>query len=154
MLGHRRKLQYFLQHIFPQMLRLLFHSHGEPMDFFVCLTHVDGNIYLTMLMLNLHEKYCKPSRLVHFFPAFRLRVFSGSGSDIFSWVRIRIGQKSGSDPEQSGSGSVKKPPKSEVQVEFFFFIFSTLNTVLFGQAPLKHHLDPISLLMDGSGSGL
>ena len=37
-------------------------------------------------------------------------------------------------------------------------ISSTLNTVLFGQTPPKpyqnHHLDPISLLMDGSGSGL
>ena len=39
-----------------------------------------------------------------------------------------------------------------------YFISSTLNTVLFGQAPPKpyqnHHLDPISLLMDGSGSGI
>ena len=36
-----------------------------------------------------------------------------------------------------------------------YFISSNLNTVLFGQAPLKpyqnHHLDPKSLLMDGSG---
>ena len=35
---------------------------------------------------------------------------------------------------------------------------SAFNTVLFGQAPPKpyqnHHLDSISLLMDGSGSGL
>ena len=38
-----------------------------------------------------------------------------------------------------------------------YFIFSTLNTVLFGQVTpkpnQKHHLDPIGLLMDGSGSG-
>ena len=36
-----------------------------------------------------------------------------------------------------------------------YFICSTLNTVLFVQAPPKpyqtHHLDPISLLIDGSG---
>ena len=36
-----------------------------------------------------------------------------------------------------------------------YFISSTLNIVLFGQAPPKpyqnHHLDPISLPMDGSG---
>ena len=36
-----------------------------------------------------------------------------------------------------------------------YIISSTLNTVLFGQAPPKpyqnHHLDPISLLMDKSG---
>ena len=38
------------------------------------------------------------------------------------------------------------------------FVSSTLNTVLFGQTPPKPyqnpHLDPKSLLMDGSGSGL
>ena len=38
-----------------------------------------------------------------------------------------------------------------------YFIFSTLITVLFGQVTpkpnQKHHLDPIGLLMDGSGSG-
>ena len=36
-----------------------------------------------------------------------------------------------------------------------YFTCSTLNTVLFVQAPPKpyqtHHLDPISLLIDGSG---
>ena len=36
-----------------------------------------------------------------------------------------------------------------------YFIFCTLNIFLFGQAPpkpnQKNHLDPISLLMDGSG---
>ena len=36
-----------------------------------------------------------------------------------------------------------------------YIISTTLNTVLFGQAPPKpyqnHHLDPISLLMDKSG---
>ena len=38
-----------------------------------------------------------------------------------------------------------------------YFIFGTLNTVLFGQVPPKpsqnHHLNDISLLMDGSVSG-
>ena len=62
---------------------------------------------------------------------------------------------------ESGSGSAENPdpdpwkkrPKtvSTVQVD----IFSTLNTVLFGQVTpksnKKHHLDPIGLLMDGSG---
>ena len=74
------------------------------------------------------------------------------------WVRIRIGQKSGSDPENSGSGSVKRP-KTGVNVEkMLYLISSTLNTILFGQAPPKpyqnHYLDPINLFMDGSGSGL
>ena len=38
--------------------------------------------------------------------------------------------------------------------KFVYFILSTLNTVLFGQAPPKpnpkHHLELIDLLMDGS----
>ena len=59
------------------------------------------------------------------------------------WVRIWIGQK---------SRFVKKTFKIE---KMLYIISSTLNTVLFGQAPPKpyqnHHLDPISLLMDGSG---
>ena len=42
--------------------------------------------------------------------------------------------------------------------KILYFISSTLNIVLFGQAPPKpyqnHHLDPISLFMDGSGFGL
>ena len=41
---------------------------------------------------------------------FRIRFFSGSRSEFFFWVRIRLGQKSGSDPEKSGS--VKKRPKT------------------------------------------
>ena len=57
-----------------------------------------------------------------------------------------------------GSGSMKKNSKTVEQVEnFVIFIFSTLNTILFGQVRpkpnLKRHWDPISLLMDGSGSG-
>ena len=40
---------------------------------------------------------------------------------------------------------------------FFYFIFSTLNIVLFYKVTLKpnqkHHLDPIGLLMNRSGSG-
>ena len=69
---------------------------------------------------------------------------------------------------ESGSGSAENPDQirknpdpdpwkklhktvSTVQVD----IFSTLNTVLFGQVTpksnKKHHLDPIGLLMDGSG---
>ena len=51
--------------------------------------------------------------------------------------------------QKSGSGYMKKK-------NIFDFIFSTLNTVLFGQVPpkpnTKHHLDPTSLLIDGSGS--
>ena len=43
-------------------------------------------------------------------------------------------------------------------IYFFNFIFSTLNTVLFGQVTPKpiqeYHLGPIGLLMDGSGSGI
>ena len=39
-----------------------------------------------------------------------------------------------------------------------YILSSILNTVLIGQAPPKpyqtHHLDPISLLKDGSGLGL
>ena len=45
----------------------------------------------------------------------------------------------------------------ETQNKKMYIIFSPLNTGLFGQAPPKpyqnHHLDPISLLMDGSGYG-
>ena len=52
------------------------------------------------------------------------------------------------------SGSMKKRPKTfkyryRTRREILYFIFSTLNTVRFGQAPPKpnqnHHLDPISL---------
>ena len=51
---------------------------------------------------------------------------------------------------------IHKRPKTVNTSSLFYFIFSTLNTVFFGQVPpkpnQKHHLDPISLLMDGSGS--
>ena len=67
----------------------------------------------------------------------RPRFFSGSGSDFFSWVRIRIHEKN--------------VQNLYVQEEFvFFFIFSALNTFLFGQVPpkpnKKHYLDPISFV--------
>ena len=84
-----------------------------------------------------------------------------SVSDPVFFSRIRIGI---SLFYESGSGSAKNPdpdpwkkrPKIGVKVKkILYFISSTLNIVLFGQAPPKpyqnHHLDPISLLMDGSG---
>ena len=51
---------------------------------------------------------------------------------------------------------MKKRPKTGVKVEkIVYFICSTLNTVLLGQAspiPYQNHLlDPVSLSMDGSG---
>ena len=36
----------------------------------------------------------------------------------------------------------------------FFFMFSTLKTIIFGHAPLKPYQNHISLLIDGSGSEL
>ena len=54
-------------------------------------------------------------------PVFRIRVlFSGFGSDFISWVRIRIGKK-------SGSGSVKKNGQKLFKKIFYimFFIFKT-----------------------------
>ena len=52
---------------------------------------------------------------------------------------------------------MKKRPKTGVKVEkmlYRYFISSTSNTVLFGQAPpkpnQKHLLEPTSLLMDRS----
>ena len=59
----------------------------------------------------------------------------------------------------------KNRPKTGVKVEkdfigYRYIISSNLNTLLFGQFPpnsktyQNYHLDPISLLMDGSGSGL
>ena len=72
---------------------------------------------------------------------FRIRFFPDPNQIFFSFVRIwiRIGQKSGSDPEKSGS--VKKSPETEVQVEnkFVFHIkhSQVLNTFFFGQAPPK-----------------
>ena len=67
-------------------------------------------------------------------------------------IRIRIRS------EKSRSGSMKKKSKNvSTSRHFFYFIFSTLNTVLFGQASpkphQKHHLDPVCLLMDWSRSG-
>ena len=69
----------------------------------------------------------------------------------------KFGQKSGSDPENPGSGSKKKNFKITRRNFFLisYFTLSTVNPVLFGQVRpkpyQKHHLDPISLLMDGSG---
>ena len=64
---------------------------------------------------------------------------------------------------ESGSGLAKKPDpirKNVLKLEKkqrkkLYFISSTPNTALFDQAPptpyQNHHLDPVSLLMDGSG---
>ena len=74
-----------------------------------------------------------------------------SGSNIFSWVRIRIGRNSGSDLEKSGSGSMKKPPKTvSTSRQVLYFIFSTLHTVLFGQVTPKPNQKNS---LDGSGYG-
>ena len=62
---------------------------------------------------------------------FRIPVLFRIRIRLFSLVRIRIHEK--------------KRPKTEVQLEkkFSYFIFSTIQTVLFGQAPIKpnqkHH---------------
>ena len=54
----------------------------------------------------------------------------GSGSDFFSWVRIQIGQKSGSVQEKSRSGSIKKMPKKlKVQVKQMFISNLALSTI-------------------------
>ena len=71
----------------------------------------------------------------------RIEFFSESGSDR-PQIRIRSGK----------SGSIKKRSKTVnmYQVDISYLALSTestLNTVLFGQVPLKpqkHHLDPIS----------
>ena len=67
---------------------------------------------------------------------FRIRLF----------FRVRIGLKSGSDPEKSGS--VKKRPKNRVEVETNVILHILHSShVFFGQAPSKpyqnHHLDHI-----------
>ena len=65
---------------------------------------------------------------------FRLRVFFPDPDQTFFFVRIRIGQKSGSDPEKSGF--MEKRHQTRVKVEkMLYFISSTLNPFLFGQAP-------------------
>ena len=81
------------------------------------------------------------------------QVFSGSGSDFFSWVRIRIGQKPRSDPENPESGPQKKRQQTEVQKNSAYVALSALSFwVSLPQKPnQKPNLDPISLLMDGSG---
>ena len=63
----------------------------------------------------------------------------GSGSDFFSWVRIQIGQKSGSVQEKSRSGSIKKnAKKTESASKTNVYIkFSTLNNIHFGKVPPK-----------------
>ena len=77
---------------------------------------------------------------------FRIRVFSGSGS------------AKNPDPirENPDLDPCKKSPKTaRTGRTILYFIFSNLNTVLFGQVHpkpnKKHNLDPISFLMDGSG---
>ena len=52
---------------------------------------------------------------------------------------------------------MKKRPKTvSTSIKIVYFKFSTLKTVLFGQVPPNpyqtHHSDPVSLLLDGSGS--
>ena len=57
-------------------------------------------------------------------PVFRIRVLlSGSRSDFFPSVLIRIGQTFGFDPEKSGYGSMKRSPKMLEQVKIFNIIF-------------------------------
>ena len=67
---------------------------------------------------------------------------SGSEKNPVTIRKIRIQEK-------------KRPKNVSTSRKIVYFICSTLNTVLFGQVSpkpnQKHHLDPIKLLMDGSG---
>ena len=76
------------------------------------------------------------------------------GSEFFSRIQIDFFPESGSGSAKTPDPVRKKRPKTGVKVEIF--ISTRFNTVLFGKAPPKpyqnYHLDPISLLMDGSGS--
>ena len=93
------------------------------------------------------------SLLVHLIKktVFRIRVFFLIRIGLFSWVRIRIGQN-------SGSGSMKKCPKtvkrSKKGLQIYHSQVSTLSfLVSFLQNLIKTYLDPISWLTDGSASG-
>ena len=58
--------------------------------------------FKAILLFNLYSKtQCSVS---WFFPVFWIRFFPRIRIRLF-WIRIRIGQKSGSDPKKSGSGS-------------------------------------------------
>ena len=76
------------------------------------------------------------------------------GSEFFSRIQIDFFPESGSGSAKTPDPVRKKRPKTGVKVEIF--ISTRFNTVLFGKGPPKpyqnYHLDPISLLMDGSGS--
>ena len=100
------------------------------------------------------------------------------GFDSCCWVSFKFSNVSDPDffpdPDRtffSESGSAKNPDRPKIRIQIYkkrlknvstsrkivYFIFGTLNTVLFGQVPPKpsqnHHLNDISLLMDGSVSG-
>ena len=86
-----------------------------------------------------------------FFSRIRISLFFLSPDPYPDRPKIRI--RSGNIPDPD---PWKKHPKTGVKVKkVLYFISSTLNVVLFGQTPPKpyqnHHLDPISLFMDGSG---
>ena len=79
-------------------------------------------------------------------------VFFGSGSNFFSWVRIRIEQTSGSGSTERTSKICKYKYKN-----IYFIPIKHFSHCPFWLDPAKsnkkHHLDPISLLMNGSWSG-
>ena len=70
---------------------------------------------------------------------------SGSGLTFFSEFGSGSGSAKNPDPirKKSGSGSVKKCPRTRVKVEkMLHFISSTRNTVFFGQGPPKPSFTP------------
>ena len=73
---------------------------------------------------------------------FRIRFFSRIRNRLSFWVRIPY-----------GSGWRRKT-RVKVKKNVFFFMLSTLKTIIFGHAPLKPYQNHISLLIDGSGSEL
>ena len=73
---------------------------------------------------------------------FRIRFFSRIRNRLSFWVRIPY-----------GSGWRRKT-RVKVKKKVFFFMLSTLKTIIFGHAPLKPYQNHISLLIDGSGSEL
>ena len=80
------------------------------------------------------------------------------GSGFFSGTESNFYTESGSGSAEYPDPWKKRPKTVSTSRNYFNFIpvFSTLNTVLFGQVTSKpnqkHHLNPIGLLMDGSGS--
>ena len=68
--------------------------------------------------------------LIYFISVFRIRVLlSGFGSDFFF-------PESGSGPAIKSGSDPEKPKKCKYKKDLFI-IFSTLNTILFGQVPAK-----------------